>query len=244
MKILSAILLAFLFTSGPAHALVWTGFTIDYNEQWLREDQYNRVMEQAKQAMKPSEPSSKKSSEPNFKTDPLMTGAVRVIDGRLFLNRDRMLDDLVNRFPPEQRKEARDVLTQTIGAFNDNVEKLYGVPQENVATGVVALLAGGYAAYYNKPFPEKYIKPTYEQVGAYLRSNPALFEGKTDEKLRSYLRSVGLGMLLQMLQQQVQKSGKPGAVAELKKAGAKVYRAVLNTEPDRVEFTTSGIKFR
>ena len=47
-----------------------------------------------------------------------------------------------------------------------------------------------------------------------------------------------------MLQQQVQKSGKPGAVAELKEAGAKVYRAVLNTEPDRVEFTTSGIKFR
>ena len=50
--------------------------------------------------------------------------------------------------------------------------------------------------------------------------------------------------MLQMLQQEVQKSSKPSDVAELKDAGARVYRAVLNTEPERVEFTSSGIKFR
>ena len=63
MKILSAIVLAFLFTSGPAHALI----LIDYNEQWLRVDQYNRVMEQARQAMQPLNAGSKKAAIPPSK---------------------------------------------------------------------------------------------------------------------------------------------------------------------------------
>lgn len=243
MKRLISIFAALIFISMQAHAWTSEGFIIDFNEKWLIDDAYNRAMSQAKKDMQRGG-SSAKDSGPSVKTDPLWTGAQRVINGRFFAGGDDVLDDMVNRFPRDQRTQARQALTQIIGAFNDSVEKLYGVPKENVATGMVALLAGGYAAYYNKPFPEKYVKPTYEQLGAYLRSKPELFKGDADEKLRSYQKGVGIGMMLQMLQQQVQKSGKPSDVAELKDAGARVYRAVLNTEPERVEFTSSGIKFR
>ncbi|MFD1711540.1 hypothetical protein FVQ98_18790 [Ottowia sp. GY511] len=241
MKVVSAFFLALSLAASQAHAWTSEGFTIDFNEQWLRQDAYNRAMTQAKKDMKPGT-STAKSSGRSVKTDILWTGAQRVVNGR-FID-EQAIDEMAQRFPPEQRKQARQALTQIVGSFNDNVEKLYGVPKENVATGVVALLAGGYAAYYNKPFPDKYVKPTVEQVAAYLRSKPELFEGKTTEKRNSYQKGVGVGMLLQMLQQEVQKSGKASDAAELKQVGARVYRAVLSVEPDNVEFTSTGIKFR
>lgn len=243
MKRFFSIFVALIFVSMQAHAWTSEGFIIDFNEKWLIDDAYNRAMSHAKKQLERGG-SSANDSGPSVKTDPLWTGAQRVINGRFFAGGDDVLDDLVDRFPRAQRAQARTMLTQIIGSFNDSVEKLYDVPKENVATGMVALLAGGYAAYYNKPFPEKYVKPTYEQLGAYLRSKPELFESKADEKLRSYQKGVGVGMMLQILQQEVQKSGKPSDVAELKDAGARIYRAVLNTEPERVEFTSSGIKFR
>ena len=51
-------------------------------------------------------------------------------------------------------------------------------------------------------------------------------------------------MLLQILQQQAAKTNKPDELADLKRAGAQIFREVLSTEPERVEFTSSGIKFR
>ena len=51
-------------------------------------------------------------------------------------------------------------------------------------------------------------------------------------------------MLLQILQQQAAKTNKPDELADLKRSGAQIFREVLSTEPERVEFTSSGIKFR
>ena len=238
MRRLLFLFAALMLISAQANAF----FIIDFNEKWLREDAYNRAMSQAKKDMQRGGSSAAKSSAKGGKTDPLWTGPQMLIQGSFF--DDEGIDDVVERFPYEQRKDMRKALTQIIASFNDSVEKLYGVPKENVATGMVALLAGGYAAYYNKPFPDKYVKSTVEQVGTYLRSKPELFEGKTTEKRRNYQKSVGVGMLLQLLQQEVQKSAKASDAAQLKQAGAQVIRAVLNVEPDQVEFTSSGLKFR
>ena len=43
MRLLLTALIALLLISTKAHAF----FTIDYNEQWLRNDAYNRAMSQA-----------------------------------------------------------------------------------------------------------------------------------------------------------------------------------------------------
>ena len=223
-------------------------FLIDYNEQWLREDAYTRAMSEAKKTMdayeeKYGKPTPKSDTKPSTsKSDVLSTGPQTMSGGEFI--RDDVIKQMAAQFPAAQRKEAAVMFTQIISSFNDNVEKLYGVPKENVATGLVALLAGGYAAYHNKPFPERYVKPTVEQLGNFLRKRPEVFGNSKLDPRKTYQRAVGTGMLLQILQQQAAKTGKPEELADLKRAGTQIFREVLNTEPERVEFTSSGIKFR
>ncbi|MBP7452554.1 MAG: hypothetical protein KA914_07170 [Ottowia sp.] len=236
MKHLLAWLTALMLISPSAHA-----FVIDFNEKWLIDDAYNRAMENAKENMRPSK-GRRSGGDPNFKTDVLYTGP-QTMAGDELLN-DRTVWRLAGHFPQPQRKQAAAMFTQIISSFNGSVEKLYGVPKENVATGMVALLAGGYAAYYNKPFPERFVKPTVEQVGDFLRKKPELFDGKTESKVASYQTGVGVGMLLQMLQQEAAQKGSADDVAKLKQAGASVFRAVLGVAPEDVDFTAAGLKFR
>lgn len=237
------LLVAGLLAVGQAQAVgldAWDkGFAIDFNEQWLREDAYNRAMQQARKDMRPLERGGQ--ARPNVKTDILFTGAlVKTSTG--FLDMDGVYR-LVELFPREQRNEAKDLFVNMIHAFNGSVEKLYDVPKENVATGLVALLAGAYAAYYNKPLDDRVVKPTVEQVGQFLRQRPELFQGKTDFKMNSYQMSVGMGTLLMMLQQEVRKKPNRAHEAELKAVGEGVFVAVLGVKPDQLRFTKKGIVF-
>ena len=249
MRLLLTALTALLLISTKAHAF----FTIDYNEQWLRNDAYNRAMSQAKKDLEGSS-SSRSSSrararstapsarKPSTQADPLWTGKLVVLRNGEVLD-SKPLEEMAQMVPAAQRKEAQTLFKQIVVTFNNNVENLYGVPKENVATGIVTLLAGGYAAYYNKPFPENAIKPTVEQVRTYLQGKPEAFKPGS-ERMRSYMQSVGLGMLLSLMQQEVQKSGSAADAAQLKAEGARVFRAVLHVEPEEVEFTSSGLRFR
>ena len=81
-------------------------------------------------------------------------------------------------------------------------------------------------------------------MGDFLRKKPELFDGKTESKVASYQTGVGVGMLLQMLQQEAAQKGSADDVAKLKQAGASVFRAVLGVAPEDVDFTAAGLKFR
>ena len=234
-------LAALLGWPAAAHALgadAWdTGFLIDFNEKWLRDDAINRALQQEREAGKPR--SARGSSD--FKTDILWTGPQTVVKGE-FLN-DSAVVKLAGMYPPAQRKQSAAMFTQVIASFNANVEKLYQVPPENVATGVAALLAGGYAAYHNRPFPDAWVRPLVLQIGDALRQKPALFEGKTTYKREAYQMAVGVGMLL--LTAQAEAAKQRGAdVSALKAAGGQVLQSVLGVSPDRIEFSSSGYRIR
>ena len=84
MKYTIAFILSFLCGAAPAWALgadAWnTGFIIDFNEQWLRQDALNRALGQARKDMQGSS-KPRRGGDPNFKTDVLYTGAQPVVQG-------------------------------------------------------------------------------------------------------------------------------------------------------------------
>ena len=233
-----ATLIILTFVSLNAHAF----FIIDFNEKWLREDAYNRAMNQAKKNLRPLSEVETDDS-PDVKTDILYTGSL-VRAGEEFIADMDGVNQLSQLFPPERRPEAKRMFVEIIDKFNASVESLYQVPQENVATGLITLLGGAYAAYYNKPLPDNVVKPAFLQVASFLRKKAELFEGKVTEKMNSYQLSVGLGMLLMLLQAELQKNPNPAHEKELKAIGRSVFQAVLGVEPERVSFTSSGIVFR
>ena len=67
------------------------------------------------------------------------------------------VNQLSQLFPLERRPEAKRMFVEIIDKFNASVENLYQVPKENVATGLITLLGGAYAAYYNKPLPDNVV---------------------------------------------------------------------------------------
>ena len=233
-----ATLIILTFVNLNAHAF----FIIDFNEKWLREDAYNRAMNQAKKNLRPLSEVETDDS-PDVKTDILYTGSL-VRAGEEFIADMDGVNQLSQLFPPERRPEAKRMFVEIIDKFNASVESLYQVPQENVATGLITLLGGAYAAYYNKPLPDNVVKPAFLQVASFLRKKAELFEGKATEKMNSYQLSVGLGMLLMLLQAELQKNPNPAHEEELKTIGRSVFQAVLGVEPERVSFTSSGIVFR
>ncbi len=233
-----ATLIILTFVNLNAHAF----FIIDFNEKWLREDAYNRAMNQAKKNLRPLNETATDDS-PDVKTDILYTGSL-VRAGEEFIADMDGVNQLSQLFPPERRPEAKRMFVEIIDKFNASVESLYQVPQENVATGLITLLGGAYAAYYNKPLPDNVVKPAFLQVASFLRKKAKLFEGKATEKMNSYQLSVGLGMLLMLLQAELQKNPNPAHEKELKTIGRSIFQAVLGVEPERVSFTSSGIVFR
>lgn len=214
---------------------------IDFNEQWLRQDAYNRAMNQAKKNLNPPDDSAYVK---DVKTDILYTGAlVRAGDGFLNIYADGV-ERLAALFPAAQRDEGRRLIVEGIDKLDGSVEQLYGIPKENVATGIVALLGGAYAAYFNHPMPDEAVKPAFLQIAEFLRKKPELFEGKATEMMNSYQISMGLGFLLMAMQQELQQHPNPAHEAELKAVGRLVFKSLLNVEPEQMDFTASGIVFK
>lgn len=212
---------------------------IDFNEQWLRQDAYNRTMNQAKKNLNPPDDSAYVK---DVKTDILYTGAL-VRAGDHFFDMDG-IEQIAQLFPAAQQDEGRRLLVEGIDKLNGSVEQLYGIPKENVATGIVALLGGAYAAYFNHPMPDEAVKPAFLQIAEFLRKKPELFEGKATEMMNSYQISMGLGFLLMAMQQELQQHPNTAHEAELKAVGRLVFKSLLNVEPEQMDFTKSGIVFK
>ena len=212
---------------------------IDFNEQWLRQDAYNRAMNQARKNLNPPDDSAYAK---DVKTDILYTGAL-VRAGDHFLDMDG-IEQIAQLFPAAQQDEGRRLLVEGIDKLNGSVEQLYGIPKENVATGIVALLGGAYAAYFDRPMLDAAVKPAFLQIAEFLRRKPELFEGKPTEKMNSYQISMGLGFLLMAMQQELAQHSDPARKAELKAIGKLVFKSLLNVEPEQMDFTASGIVFK
>ena len=74
----------------------------------------------------------------------------------------RGLDYFVNRYPANQREEARAYIKKIQDSF-PQVAKSVGIPTNDLSTGMAALVAGAYMAYNNVSLNDDYMKPLQKQ---------------------------------------------------------------------------------
>lgn len=158
--------------------------------------------------------------------------------------RSKGVQALVSQYPKDRQNEIRANYTAVITSFNDTVPRLYGVQKNNMATGVAALLTGAYSAYYNKPFPDEFVKPLVTQLEASMREDSNLTKASAADKETAYHVMVGMGMTLQVAQLELSKKPDARATARLKSMGAEVFKRLLIEQPDRVVFTKAGMSLR
>ena len=154
----------------------------------------------------------------------------------------RGLDYFVNRYPANQREQARTYF-KTIQDGFPQVAKSVGIPTNDLSTGMAALVAGAYMAYNNVSLNDDYMKPLQKQFKEAFESVPDYDKMSDSDKKYLYDQMVILGMTLAVNQSQNQQNPNAKTTAELRKAGKDVLEGMFGVDASQIKITSSGLSF-
>jgi len=113
----------------------------------------------------------------------------------------RGLDYFVNRYPANQREEARAYIKKIQDSF-PQIAKSVGIPTNDLSTGMAALVAGAYMAYNNVSLNDDYMKPLQKQFKEAFESVSDYDKMSDSDKKYLYDQMVIIGMTLTLNQYQ------------------------------------------
>nr|WP_314655059.1 DUF6683 family protein [uncultured Fusobacterium sp.] len=222
---------ASLFISKPAYSFM--GYWYDYNTGWIEQDimrrtfeNHNRVFNNSSSNDDYEEPAPPKKAKITFKSN----------------GDTRGLDYYVNRYPENQRKEARTYFKSIQDSF-PQVAKSVGIPTNDLSTGMAALVAGAYMAYNNVSLNDDYMKPLQKQFKEAFESVPDYNKMSDSDKKYLYDQMVILGMTLAVTQSQNQQNPNSKTTAELRKGGKEVLEGMFGVDASQIKITSSGLSF-
>ena len=222
---------ASLFISKPAYSFM--GYWYDYNTGWIEQDimrrtfeNHNRVFNNSSSNDDYEEPAPPKKAKITFKSN----------------SDSRGLDYFVNRYPANQREEARAYFKKIQDSF-PQVAKSVGIPTNDLSTGMAALVAGAYMAYNNISLNDDYMKPLQKQFKEAFESVSDYDKMSDSDKKYLYDQMVILGMTLAVTQSQNQQNPNPKTTAELRKAGKEVLEGMIGVDASQIKITSSGLSF-
>ena len=222
---------ASLFISKPAYSFM--GYWYDYNTGWIEQDimrrtfeNHNRVFNNSSSNDDYEEPAPPKKAKITFKSN----------------GDTRGLDYYVNRYPEDQRKEARTYFKSIQDSF-PQVAKSVGIPTNDLSTGMAALVAGAYMAYNNVSLNDDYMKPLQKQFKEAFESVSDFDKMGDSDKKYLYDQMVILGMTLAVTQSQNQQNPNAKTTAELRKAGKEVLEGMIGVDASQIKITSSGLSF-
>ena len=152
----------------------------------------------------------------------------------------RGLDYFVNRYPANQREEARAYFKKIQDSF-PQVAKSVGIPTNDLSTGMAALVAGAYMAYNNVSLNDDYMKPLQKQFKEAFENIPDYNKMSDSDKKYLYDQMVILGMTLAVNQSQNQQNPSAKTTAELRKAGKEVLEGMFGVDASQIKITSSGL---
>ena len=152
----------------------------------------------------------------------------------------RGLDYFVNRYPANQREQARTYF-KTIQDGFPQVAKSLGIPTNDLSTGMAALVAGAYMAYNNVSLNDDYMKPLQKQFKEAFESVSDYDKMSDSDKKYLYDQMVILGMTLAVTQSQNQQNPNSKTTAELRKAGKEVLEGMFGVDASQIKITSSGL---
>ena len=226
---------ASLFISKPAYS--FAGYDFDYIGFQIEQDTLKRTFDNYNNVMGNNNSSS---SSKSTKSTPKKVKKAKIT---FKSNSDsRGLDYFVNRYPANQREEARAYFKSIQDSF-PQVAKSVGIPTNDLSTGMAALVAGAYMAYNNVSLNDDYMKPLQKQFKEAFESVPDYDKMSDSDKKYLYDQMVILGMTLAVTQSQNQQNPNPKTTAELRKGGKEVLEGMFGVDASQIKITSSGLSF-
>ena len=226
---------ASLFISKPAYS--FAGYDFDYIGFQIEQDTLKRTFDNYNNVMGNNNSSS---SSKSTKSTPKKVKKAKIT---FKSNSDsRGLDYFVNRYPANQREEARAYFKSIQDSF-PQVAKSVGIPTNDLSTGMAALVAGAYMAYNNVSLNDDYMKPLQKQFKEAFENIPDYNKMSDSDKKYLYDQMVILGMTLAVNQSQNQQNPNAKTTAELRKAGKEVLEGMFGIDASQIKITSSGLSF-
>lgn len=224
-----------LFISEPAYSFM--GYWYDYNSDWIQQDIMRRTYENYNNVMGNNNSSS--SSKSTKSTPKKVTKSKITFKSN---SDSRGLDYFVNRYPANQREEARAYIKKIQDSF-PQIAKSVGIPTNDLSTGMAALVAGAYMAYNNVSLNDDYMKSLQKQFKEAFESVPDYNKMSDSDKKYLYDQMVILGMTLAVNQSQNQQNPNAKTTAELRKSGKEVLEGMFGVDASQIKITSSGLSF-
>ncbi|ALQ40705.1 cell separation protein [Fusobacterium hwasookii ChDC F174] len=152
----------------------------------------------------------------------------------------RGLDYFVNRYPANQREQARTYF-KTIQDGFPQVAKSVGIPTNDLSTGMAALVAGAYMAYNNVSLNDDYMKPLQKQFKEAFESVSDYDKMSDSDKKYLYDQMVILGMTLTLTEYENQQNPNSKTTADLRKAGKDILEGMFGVDASQIKITSSGL---
>ena len=152
----------------------------------------------------------------------------------------RGLDYFVNRYPANQREQARTYF-KTIQDGFPQVAKSLGIPTNDLSTGMAALVAGAYMAYNNVSLNDDYMKPLQKQFKEAFESVSDYDKMSDSDKKYLYDQMVILGMTLTLTEYENQQNPNSKTTADLRKAGKDILEGMFGVDASNIKITSSGL---
>lgn len=118
------------------------------------------------------------------------------------------------------------------------------VPANDSASAVAAFLAGSYAGYTGKPFPDAAYRPLYQQFARSMSNDPDQRKLTRAQKVEMYQRLVLTGMIFQLAQLDLQAKPNARQQCALREAAGAAFARTAGISPDKVRFTQNGLEPR
>ena len=155
-------------------------------------------------------------------------------------NSTRGLDNIVSFYPANQRNDIRSKYQKIYNSF-PQVAKSLGIPTNDLATGLAALLAGSYTAYNNVTLNDSYMKPLTDQLRTALINTGGMGNMSDSEKQYMYDQMVMLGLTMAVSQLELQKNPNAKSESEMRRVGKEFLEKMFNVNASRVKITASGL---
>lgn len=231
-----------LVRSGYALGDAAWGYSYDFAHDWVQRDLVFRSLQQFNEAVQDDGAGKRPAKKAR---SPLELGDAGISAGShgRSLSDVRAAETLAARlYPRDEFLKRKHMFQDLIIHFNLNVERQYGVPANHLATGMAASLAGAWAAYTGKVFPEAHIKPLVAQLDRVMRQDERIQTMHIRQKVYTYHALVGTGMWLTALQQDLQRQPDAQRQARLRAVGGEYLQSLLGVPPQRVSFGRAGLR--
>jgi len=154
--------------------------------------------------------------------------------------RTKMPAKLAQTYPAAMRSQVEQAFNGILDAY-PKMEKLYGLPHNDLAGSVAVFLVCSYQAASGIDVSDSQVKTVIAQMRAALASNPYIVKAPDAAKQEMHEQMAILGMFLAGVQQSLKQGPNPQMAANVKKAGEDYLRAFLGAEPVDITIGNGGM---